>query len=147
MLLNDSHLNVSISKCFPKFLVLNVPLNINHLWLAEFFRRKSSSKTPLSDCPSCFNQKSGDWTLNKMNCLAYWYQYQPKFYNWLLLFLEKAQTTGTKQNFIICCQYFSCYLFVSLWHCCHMSLSYLLSHDGLIFLFFVLWGLRFVVVS
>ena len=30
-----------------------------------------------------------------------------KFYNWLLVFLEKAQTTSTKQNFIIRYQYFS----------------------------------------
>ena len=36
--------------------------------------------------------------------------------------------------------------FVSLWHCSHMSLSYLSSDDGLnFFLFFVLWGLRVVV--
>ena len=77
----------------------------------------------------------------KMNCLAYRYRYQPKFYNWLLVFLEKAQTTGTNQNIIIRCQYFSCcYLFVSLWHCSHMSLSYLSSDDGLIFFCFSFCG-------
>ena len=76
------------------------------------------------------------------NCLTYQYWYQPKFYNWLPVFPEKAQTTGTNQSFIIHCSCFSCcYLFVSLWHCSHMSLSYLSSDDGLIFLFFVLWGL------
>ena len=48
------------------------------------------------------------------NCLGYRYRYGPKFYNWLPVFLEKAQTTGTNQNFIIRCRYFSyCYLFVS----------------------------------
>ena len=39
----------------------------------------------------------------KTNCLAYRYRYRPKFYTWLLVFLEKAQTTGTNQNFIIRC--------------------------------------------
>ena len=78
------------------------------------------------------------------NCLAYWYRYEPKFYNWLPVFLEKEQTTGTNQNFIIRCRYFSCcYLFVSLWYFSHMSLPYLLS-DGLIFFCFSLcvgpWG-------
>ena len=53
-------------------------------------------------------------------------------------FLRKVQTTGMNQNFIICCWYF--YLFVSLWHCSHMSLSYLLSDDGLIFFCFSFCG-------
>ena len=49
---------------------------------------------------------------------------QPRFFNWLPVFLEKVQTTSTNQNFIICCQYFSCYHFLfPLWHCSHMSLS------------------------
>ena len=48
--------------------------------------------------------------------------------------------TGTNQN-IICCQYFpGCYLFVSLRHCSHMSLSYLSSDDGLIFFCFSFCG-------
>ena len=73
------------------------------------------------------------------NCLAYWYWCRPKFYNWLPVFLEK--TTGMKQTFIIHCWYFSCYyLFVSLWHCSHMSLSYLSSDDGLIFFCFSFCG-------
>ena len=46
----------------------------------------------------------------------------------------------TNQDFIICCRYFSCYLFVSLWHCSHMSLSYLSSDDGLIFFCFSFCG-------
>ena len=71
------------------------------------------------------------------NCLAYRYRYGPKFYNQLPVFLEKAHTAGTNQNFIIRCWYFSCcYLFVSLWRFSHMSLSYL-SSDGLIFLCFL----------
>ena len=61
--------------------------------------------------------------------------------NWLQVFLEKAKTTGTSQNFIIRCRYCSCcYLFVSLWHCSHMSLSYLTSDDGLIFFCFSFCG-------
>ena len=32
------------------------------------------------------------------HCLAYRYRYQPKFYNWVPVFLEKAQTTGMKEN-------------------------------------------------
>ena len=77
----------------------------------------------------------------KTNCLAYRYRYQPKFFNWLQVFLEKVQTTSTNQNFIICCWYFCCcYLFVSLWHCSHMSLSYLSSDDGLIFFCFSFCG-------
>ena len=80
-------------------------------------------------------------------CLAYRYWYRPKFFNCLLVFLEKAQTTHTNQNFIICCWYFSCcYLFVSQQHCSHMSLSYLSSDYGLIFSFFVLWNLLRVVL-
>ena len=76
-----------------------------------------------------------------LNCLAYWYRYRPKFYNWLPVFLEKVQTTGTNQNFIICCRYFSCcYLFVSLWHCSLMSLNYLSSDDSLIFFWFSFCG-------
>ena len=75
------------------------------------------------------------------NCLAYRYLYRPKFYNWLPVFLEKAQTAGTNQNFIIRCRYFSCcYLFVSLWHCSHISLSYLSSDEGLLFFCFSFCG-------
>ena len=55
-------------------------------------------------------------------------------------YLRKAQTTGTNQNFIICCWCFSCYLFVSLWHCVHMSLSYLSSYDDLLFFCFSFCG-------
>ena len=78
------------------------------------------------------------------NCLAYRYRYGPEFYNWLPVFLEKEQTIGTNQNFIIRYRYFSCcYLFVSLWYFSHMFLAYLLS-DGLIFFCFSLcvglWG-------
>ena len=74
-------------------------------------------------------------------CLTYRYRYRSKFYNWLPVFLEKAQTTGTKQNFIIRCRYFSCcYLFVYLWRCSHMSLSYLSIDDGLIFFCFLFCG-------
>ena len=77
----------------------------------------------------------------QMNCLGYRYRYRSKFFNWLLVFLEKAQTTGTNQNFITRCRYFSCcYLFVSLGHCSHMSLSYLSSDDGLIFFCFSFCG-------
>ena len=76
------------------------------------------------------------------NCLAY--RYLPKFYNWLLVSLEKAQTTGTNQNFIIHCQYFSCcYLFVSLWHVFLLPVKWWWFN---IFLFFVLWGLRVVML-
>ena len=77
------------------------------------------------------------------NCLVYQKGYRPKFYNWLPVFLEKEQTTSTNQNFIICCQYFSCHCFVSLWYFSHMFLPYL-SSDGLIFFCFLLrvgpWG-------
>ena len=75
------------------------------------------------------------------NCLTYWYRYWPKFFNWLLVFLEKAQTTSSNQNFIICGCYFSCcYLFVFvLWHS-HMSLSCLSSEDGLMFFCFSFCG-------
>ena len=73
--------------------------------------------------------------LTFINCLAYRYRYRPKFYNWLPTFLEKAQTTSTKQSYFSCC-----YLFVSLWHCSHMSLSYLSSDDGLIFFCFSFCG-------
>ena len=77
----------------------------------------------------------------KTTCFAYRYRYRSKFYTWLPVFLEKAQTTGINQNFIIRCRYFSCcYLFVSLWHCSHMSLSYLSSDDGLIFFCFSFCG-------
>ena len=70
-----------------------------------------------------------------------WYRYRPNFYNWLLVFLEKVQTISMNQNFIIPWWYFSCcYLFVSLWHCSHMSLSYLSSDDGLIFFCFSFCG-------
>ena len=74
--------------------------------------------------------------------------------------------TSTDQNFIIGCCYFlkkpkllgqtktllfvaGIFLAIFLFPCdtVVMSLSYLLSRDGLIFLFFILWGLRFVVVS
>ena len=54
-------------------------------------------------------------------------------------FLRKVQTINTNQSFIIRCRYFSCrYLFVSLWHCSHMSLPYILpmSDDGLMFFCF-----------
>ena len=78
--------------------------------------------------------------LNKRNSLAYRYQYRPKFFNWLPVFLEKAQTTGTNLNLFIRCRYFSCYLFVSLWLCSHMSLSYLSSDDDLIFFCFAFCG-------
>ena len=37
----------------------------------------------------------------------YQYRYGPNFYNWLPVFLEKAQTAGTNQNFIIRRKYFS----------------------------------------
>ena len=75
------------------------------------------------------------------NCLAYRYGYRPKFFNGLPVFLEKAQTTGTNQNFIIRFRYFSCCcLFVSLWHCSHMSLSYLSSDYGSIFFCFSFCG-------
>ena len=79
--------------------------------------------------------------INNTNCLAYRYRYRPTFYNSLPVFLEKAQATRTNQNFIIRCRYFSCcYLFVSLWHCSHMSLSYLSSDDGLMFFCFAFCG-------
>ena len=83
------------------------------------------------------------------NCLAYRHWYQPKFFNWLPVFLEKAaQTTGMNQDLIIRCQFFSCcYLFVSLWHCSHISVLPIEWWWFNIFLFFVLWGLRVVVVS
>ena len=72
------------------------------------------------------------------NCLAYRYWYWPKFYNWLLVFLGKCRLpVYTNQYFIICCRYFSCYLFVSLWHCSHMSLSYLSSDQYLSVFHFV----------
>ena len=48
----------------------------------------------------------------KTNCLAYRYRYQPKFFNWLPVFLEKVQTTSTNQNFIICCWYFFVVIFL-----------------------------------
>ena len=74
------------------------------------------------------------------NCLKYQYWYAPNFCNWLQVFLEKAQTAGTNQNFTIHSWYFSCcYLFVSLGHFSRMSLSYL-SSDGLLFLCFSLCG-------
>ena len=73
-------------------------------------------------------------------CLTYRYRYRSKFYNWLPVFLEKAQTTGTNQNFIILCRYFPCYLFVFFCHCSYMSLSYLSSDDGLIFFCFSFCG-------
>ena len=85
-----------------------------------------------------------------MNCLAYWYWYGPQFYNWLPVFLEKAQTTGTNKNFIICCRYFSsCYLFVSLCHFSHYVFALPITRCRLfnIFLFFIVWALRVVVVS
>ena len=76
------------------------------------------------------------------NCLPYWYWYWPKFYNWLLVFLGKCRLpVYTNQYFIICCRYFSCYLFVSSWHCSHLSLSsYLSSDDGSIFICFSFCG-------
>ena len=48
----------------------------------------------------------------KTNCLAYRYRHQPKFFNWLPVFLEKVQTTSTNQNFIICCWYFFFVIFL-----------------------------------
>ena len=36
-----------------------------------------------------------------MNCLMYRYWYQSKFYNWLLVFLEKVEIISKNQNFII----------------------------------------------
>ena len=83
--------------------------------------------------------QKGGW-YEKMNCSAYRYRYRPKYFNWLPVFLEKVQTTGTNQNLLICYRYFSGYLFVSLWHCSHMSLSYLSSDDGLIFFCFSFCG-------
>ena len=81
------------------------------------------------------------------NCLAYQYRYGPKFYNWLPVFLEKEQTTGTNQNFIIHCRYFSCcYLFVSSWYFSH-AFALLIEWWFNIFLFFVVWSLRVVVLS
>ena len=75
-----------------------------------------------------------------MNCLVYWYQYGPKFYNWLPVFLEKVKTTGTSKNFIIHCQYFS--LVVIFLFSCEILVIYLpiTSHDGVIFLRFSLYG-------
>ena len=76
---------------------------------------------------------------NISNCLACRYWYWPKFYNRLPAFLEKSANYQYKQSFIIRCRYFSCrYLFVSLWHCSHMSLPYILpmSDDGLMFFCF-----------
>ena len=46
------------------------------------------------------------------NCLAY--RYRPNFFNWMPVFLEKVQTTGTNQNFIRFRYFSCCYLFVSL---------------------------------
>ena len=49
---------------------------------------------------------------------------------------QKAQITGTNQDFIIRCRYFSCcYLFISLWNFSNMSFPYL-SGDSLMFF----WG-------
>ena len=76
---------------------------------------------------------------SRLNGSVHWYQ--PKCFDWLPEFLEKAHKTGTNQDFIICYRYFSCcYLFVSLWYCSHMSLPYLLSDDGLIFFCFLFCG-------
>ena len=66
------------------------------------------------------------------------------FANWLPVFLEKAQTTGTNQNCIIRCRYFSCcYLFVFLWHFSRMCLCPTYRFM-VIFIFFVVWGPRVV---
>ena len=82
------------------------------------------SKCESDSCSDCHYEDTSHCQLqphsrllavSKTNCLAYWYRYQPKFFNWLPVFLEKVQTTSTNQNFIICCWYsFCCYLFVSL---------------------------------
>ena len=52
-------------------------------------------------------------------------------------FLRKAQTTGTNQNLIIHCRYFPVVIFL---FPCDISLSHLLSDDGLIFFCFSFCG-------
>ena len=65
--------------------------------------------------PPFFEGTPQNIAFNFLNCLGYWYRYWQKFYNWLLLFLEKVQTTSANQNYNICCQYFSCcYILVAL---------------------------------
>ena len=46
--------------------------------------------------------------------LTYRYRYQSKFYHWLPVFLEKAQTTGMNKNLLFVAGMSCCYLFVSL---------------------------------
>ena len=76
----------------------------------------------------------------RTNFLAYRYRYRPTFYNWLPVFFQKVQTTSMNQNIIRCLYFSCCYLFVSLLYCSHMSLSYLSSHNGLIFFCFLFCG-------
>ena len=73
-----------------------------------------------------------------MNCLVYRYWYRSKFYNWLLVFLEKVETISKNQNFII----FVAGIFIFLFPCdiVGMSLSCLSSDDGLIFFCFSFCG-------
>ena len=55
----------------------------------------------------------------------------------MLVFLEKVHSTSTNQNFIICCWYFSCCLFVP----CDIIVVICLSNDdGLIFFCFWFGG-------
>ena len=70
------------------------------------------------------------------HCLAYRYRYQPKFYNWVPVFLEKAQTTGMKENLFVA----GIFLVVIFLFLCDIVaiclLSYLSSDYGLIFFCF-----------
>ena len=46
----------------------------------------------------------------KTKCLTYWHWYRQKFYNWLSVFLEKAQTTSTRESFIVHCRYLDMFI-------------------------------------
>ena len=70
-----------------------------------------------------------------LNCLAYQYQYRPKFYNWLPVFLGKVKLVSNyryEPKFYYSLLLFFLLSFASLWHFSYMSLPSLLS-DGLIF--------------
>ena len=83
--------------------------------------------------------------INNTNCLVYQYWYGPIIKNWLPVFLENVKTTGMNKNFIVCCRYFPCML-LSLFPCeilIYLPIAWWLN----IFLFFVVWGFRVIVVS
>ena len=83
-------------------------------------------------------------SISIMNCLLYRCGYRPKFYNWLPVFLEKAQTVSNyrcePKFYYLLAGFLFLLSFCFLWYYSYMSLLYLLGNSLVFFSFFVVCG-------